>query len=92
MLRPTWLFSSGPIGDPSAPGVQPFDPSDLLAETHARDHQLFGGRLDRAALNRRERLLSRLVRSSDGDFRDWDSVTSWAAAIAGSLAAGVATV
>ena len=87
--RPTWLFSSGPIADPDAPGIEPFDPSGLLAETHARDHELFGGRLDRDALNVGERLLSRAVRVPNGDFRDWAAVNAWAESIAGSLSVDV---
>lgn len=81
--RPTWLFSSGPI-----PGAEePFDAEALLAETGACDHHLFGGKLERGSLNRRERVLSRLLRVDDGDFRDWEAVSGWAATIAGSLVA-----
>src|SRR4051812_11266359 len=49
--RPTWLFSSGPIGRPphEAPS-ESFDADELVQETNARGHQLFGGRLDTARL------------------------------------------
>ena len=79
--RPTWLFSSGPIGDPSANGAAGFDASALLAATNARDHHLFGGKLDRSALNLAERLMARVVRVPYGDYRDWTIATAWATAI-----------
>ncbi len=83
--RQTWLFSSGPVGEPSTNG---FDASGLVAATHARDHRLFGGKLDRRTLDLPERLLTRLVHAQDGDFRDWAIVAAWAAAISRALPAG----
>ena len=42
--RPTWLFSSGPIGDPPHVAAEElFDAVDLVDRTHARDHRQFGG-------------------------------------------------
>jgi menaquinone-dependent protoporphyrinogen oxidase len=85
--RPTWLFSSGPIGEPSVNGSQAFDATALVAAVHARDHHLFGGRLDRRTLGLRERIVTRLVRARDGDHRDWAIVAAWAVAISRTLAA-----
>jgi menaquinone-dependent protoporphyrinogen oxidase len=80
--RPTWLFSSGPIGEPAGAGARAgFDAGDLLAATHARDHHLFGGKLDRRVLGLGERLITRLVRVGDGDFRDMEIAAAWATAI-----------
>jgi menaquinone-dependent protoporphyrinogen oxidase len=75
--RPTWLFSSGPIGESG--GV---DASQLVEATHAREHHLFGGRLVKALLGRRERALAGLLRAPEGDHREWAVVTAWATAIA----------
>lgn len=81
---PTWLFSSGPIdGTPATP----FDASELLAATHARDHHLFGGKLDRRSLDVLERLIARVVRPHEGDYRDWAIAAAWATGISRSLAA-----
>lgn len=81
--KPTWLFSSGPIeGTPA----EPFDASGLVAATHARDHHLFGGRLDRRSLNPLERLIARIGGAQEGDYRDWAIAAAWATAITRSLA------
>jgi menaquinone-dependent protoporphyrinogen oxidase len=87
--RPTWLFSSGPVGEPPHDGRHAFDAGGLLAATHARDHHLFGGKLDRRALGIRERLITRLVRVPEGDFRDLEIAVAWGTAISRALAAGV---
>jgi len=85
--RPTWLFSSGPIAEPPADGPTAFDATALLASANARDHHLFGGKLDHRTLSARERLITRLVRAQDGDHRDWAIVAAWSAAISRALAA-----
>lgn len=82
--KPTWLFSSGPIGD--SPG-RPFDASALVAATHARDHHLFGGRIDRRSLNVLERIVARVGSPQTGDYRDWAVAAAWSTAISRSLAA-----
>jgi menaquinone-dependent protoporphyrinogen oxidase len=85
--RPTWLFSSGPIGrPPHAAASESFDAADLIAETGARDHHLFGGRLDKEHLALPERAFAGLLRVPEGDYREWDAVAAWATAIARSLA------
>ena len=77
--RPTWLFSSGPIaGVPDAP--PPAVPVD------ARDHRVFGGKLDRGSLSLRERTITRFVKAPDGDYRDFAAVADYAGAIAQSIA------
>jgi menaquinone-dependent protoporphyrinogen oxidase len=79
--RPTWLFSSGPVGGAG----DAFDPSELLAATHARDHQLFAGRIQRTGLRLHERIVTRALHIADRDDRDWAAIAAWATAIARSL-------
>jgi menaquinone-dependent protoporphyrinogen oxidase len=86
--RPVWLFSSGPIGDPPLPPGEPADVAGLREATHARDHRLFGGRLDKHELSLGEKVVVVGVRAPEGDFRPWDEVEAWAATIASALLAG----
>lgn len=75
--RDVWVFSSGPIGDPSRPKEQPdglIRPGGL---PWARDHVIFSGRLSRSRLGPFERILTRFVRAQAGDYRDWDAVAAW---------------
>ena len=83
---PVWLFSSGPLGDeyPEGMGV-PEHLDELLAQTRARDHQVFVGRLDKSQLNLAERLAARMVKAPEGDFRDWPAIRGWARGIAAEL-------
>jgi menaquinone-dependent protoporphyrinogen oxidase len=84
--RPTWLFSSGPIGDPPKPEADAAVKLDALVEaTGAREHHLFTGRLDRSRIGLGERAVVRVVGAADGDYRDWDDVREWAASIADAL-------
>jgi menaquinone-dependent protoporphyrinogen oxidase len=84
--RPTWLFASGSIvGDPPI-GDDPNALRARLAErlletTHAREHKLFAGKLDKSELSAAERLPVRMARGREGDWRDWAAVDEWAAAI-----------
>jgi menaquinone-dependent protoporphyrinogen oxidase len=82
--KPTWLFSSGPIGDPPKP--EPPDLSRLEDEVHARGHRVFGGRLERERLSLRERGVVRMVKAPYGDYRDWPAVSEFAGEIAAALA------
>lgn len=80
--RPVWLFSSGPIGDPPAPEVDPVDVAELTPQTGAIDHRLFAGRLLQSSLSFGERAIVAALRAEYGDFRDWDAIRGWAAEIA----------
>jgi menaquinone-dependent protoporphyrinogen oxidase len=84
--RPVWLFSSGPVGMPANPADAP-SVSKLMEETGALGHQVFAGKLDRAELGRLERTMIRAVRAPEGDYRNWDEITRWAAHIANGLLA-----
>ena len=88
--RPTWLFSSGPIGrPPHAAAEDSFDTGDLVDRTRARDHRQFGGKLDKAQLSLGQRATTGLLRVPYGDYREWDAITAWATAIARALTADV---
>lgn len=89
--HPTWLFSSGPIGDPPKPDAgSAVKLDDVIATTGAREHRLFAGRLDRSMLGLGERTVVRMVGAADGDYRDWKAVRAWADAIGDTLAAAAA--
>ena len=53
--RPVWLFSSGPVGDPTRALVQkmradPVDLAEIRERTNAREHRMFEGRLEKDRL------------------------------------------
>ncbi|GIG39991.1 flavodoxin domain-containing protein [Cellulomonas phragmiteti] len=83
--RPSWLFWSGPVGDPPMPATVPDDVTDIARTTGVRDVAVFAGRLDRDGLNISERALVALTRADAGDFRDLDAVRAWAQGIARAL-------
>jgi menaquinone-dependent protoporphyrinogen oxidase len=82
---PVWLFSSGPIGDAQPAIGESADIPNMEKLTNARSHRTFAGKLDRATLGMGERLVSKVVRAPEGDFRDWDEIQAWAREIAGAL-------
>ena len=88
--RRTWLFSSGPIvGEPPPPddpsAVRPALVERLVETTHAREHKVFGGKLDKSNLNWCEKVAVRCAHASEGDYRDRAAVDEWAAKIAQEL-------
>jgi len=83
--RPVWLFSSGPVGEPLAPQLEPPELTALTLACGAREHRLFAGRLRRADLQVGERLAVRAVHAEEGDYRDWDDITGWARQVADEL-------
>ena len=60
----------------------------LLALTNAREHRLFGGRLDVERLSSSERWLARWVKVASGDARSWKEIERWATTIAAEMTAG----
>jgi menaquinone-dependent protoporphyrinogen oxidase len=84
--RPTWLFSSGPIGEPPFPPDEPHDVTPLVAMTGARGHVVFPGRLEKERLGFAERAMVTAMRAPVGDFRDWAAVRAWGEEIAQHLA------
>ncbi len=88
--HPTWLFGSGSIvghppvaDDPNA--VRTTLVETLVKSTHAREHKLFAGKLDKRKLGLAAKLSVSLARATEGDHRDWQAVDAWAAAIAREL-------
>ena len=85
--RPTWLFSSGPIvGEPVTAGPSDAAKGDAIAKTlNAREHRLFGGKLDKSGLNWCEKIAVHCAHAHEGDYRDWRAIDEWAATIAHEL-------
>jgi menaquinone-dependent protoporphyrinogen oxidase len=91
--RPVWLFSSGPVGDPSRKlvqkmGANPVDLPSLRAQTMAREHRIFAGKLIGQKGGFAQRVSLRVFRGFEGDWRDWDEIERWATTIADELVAG----
>ena len=91
--RPVWLFSSGPVGDPSRRlvqkmGADPVDLPSLRAQTNAREHRIFAGKLIGQNGGLAQRISRRVFRGFAGDWRDWDEIERWATTIADELLAG----
>jgi menaquinone-dependent protoporphyrinogen oxidase len=84
---PVWLFSTGPIGNPLKPEGLPADVGAMLEQSGAREHRLFGGRLDRRRLGLAEKAMARMVGAADGDHRPWGEIEAWAEEIARTLTA-----
>lgn len=84
--HPTWLFSSGPLGEghPDVP-IMPEVLADLMARTDAVEHRLFAGRLELDRLRGTDRFLAKWVGAPEGDYRPWPEIEAWAAAIAEQL-------
>jgi menaquinone-dependent protoporphyrinogen oxidase len=89
---PVWLFSSGPIGEDPFPKEEPPATPELMEMTGAIEHRSFAGKLDRSVLGVGERLVSRVVRAQEGDFRNWDEIRGWAREVGESLTQRVQTV
>ena len=83
--RPVWLFSSGPIGHPPRPEGEAVDVARVRESTGALEHQIFSGRLDKSVLGFGERAIVSALRASEGDFRDWAAIESWASHVADQL-------
>lgn len=88
---PVWLFSTGPIGDPLKPDGLPVDVAPMLELSGAREHRLFGGRIDKRELGFAEKAVVRMVGAAEGDYRPWDEIEAWAEEIATTLKAPALT-
>ena len=82
-----WLFSSGPVGDPPKPDEDPQDAAGVVEATSPREHRVFAGKIDKERLSFGERMIMTALRAPEGDFRDWEEISSWAVDIADILEA-----
>jgi menaquinone-dependent protoporphyrinogen oxidase len=97
--RPTWLFSSGPVGTDTVDkqgrdvleALIPREFAGLRDAIHPRDEKVFFGAVDPAArpIGFAERVVSLMPAAKDGipkgDFRDWPAIDAWADEIASDL-------
>ena len=97
--RPTWLFSSGPIGTDTVDKdgrdvlevTVPKEFAGLRAAIHPRGEKVFFGARNPAArpIGVAERLFALMPAAKDalpkGDFRDWPAIDAWADEIATEL-------
>jgi menaquinone-dependent protoporphyrinogen oxidase len=97
--RPTWLFSSGPLGtdlvDKEGRDVfettMPREFPELRAAVHPRGEKVFFGAWDPAAkpVGLAERFVRLMPAARDtmpsGDFRDWPAIDAWTDEIAAAL-------
>jgi menaquinone-dependent protoporphyrinogen oxidase len=75
--RPFWIFSSGPVGDPSNDNLDWAEPPRTIQEAErlgVREHVVFGGRS-----------VSRGIPEPLRDRRDWKEIAAWARHIASEL-------
>ncbi|MCR4405345.1 MAG: flavodoxin domain-containing protein [Anaerolineae bacterium] len=95
--RLVWLFSSGPTGEGDAVQLVkgwrfPEAQQPVADRIRPRDVALFHGMLDTKKLSLTEKLLVKGIKAPVGDFRDWEAINSWAAAIADTLKAEEGTI
>jgi len=99
--RPTWLFSSGPIGTKTTDSEGrnlletsvPKEFEELKSSVNFRGHRVFYGGLDGSkltgfmSLGYKMAMHSKAARESmqEGDFRDWNAIEAWTNEIARAL-------
>lgn len=89
--RPVWLFSSGPTGDGDPVELVegwrlPAELQPVVNRIRPRDIAVFHGYINPDKLNFIENwAIKSLVKKPIGDFRDWDSIVTWATTISSSL-------
>jgi menaquinone-dependent protoporphyrinogen oxidase len=91
--RPVWIFSSGPIarsGPAGFPAEGLVDVHEAFRLTDAREHRVFGGRLDPGRLDLPERAVVTALGGRTGDHRDLDAARAWGRDIAAALVGGAA--
>lgn len=104
--RPTWLFSSGPVGTDTVDKqgrdvletTVPKEFPGLRDEIHPRGEKIFFGAMfpDAKPVGLAERFMSMMPAGKDalprGDFRDWATIDAWADEIARALGATATAV
>jgi menaquinone-dependent protoporphyrinogen oxidase len=103
--RPTWLFSSGPVGSDAVDAkgrdvlqaCVPREFGHLRTAIHPRGERIFFGAWDPSArpIGLAERLMRAMPAAArdvmpTGDFRDWPAIDAWADEIAAQIPAATA--
>lgn len=84
---PTWVFASGPTGDPLRPeGMQP-PVQELAARLGSRGQRIFAGKVPDEGLGFGESMIVNVVRAQVGDYRDWDAIEAYANELASEILA-----
>ena len=88
--RPVWLFSSGALGEGDPVELMqgwrfPEAQQEVADRIQPRDMAFFHGVLDTEKLSLPEKLILKGVKAPVGDFRDWETITTWATSIAEAL-------
>ena len=88
--KPTWIFSSGPTDEGNPVELLegwrfPEAQQPIADRIQPRDITVFHGSLEPSKLNFAERTIIKGIKAPTGDFRDWESIQSWAEGIAGEL-------
>ncbi len=89
-IKPTWFFSSGPVGDGDPvellDGWQfPAFQQEIADRIQPREKKVFHGVLRNDKLNFFEKWIMNNFESPEGDFRNWEEITSWAESIVNEL-------
>ncbi len=84
---PVWIFMSGPAGEGDPVEllegkVVPEKVKPLVERIKPVDLAVFHGLVDFKKMNIIERQMMKMVKSAEGDYRDWDAITAWAKGIA----------
>ena len=83
---PFWVFSSGPVGDPSkTPDPSWLEPPRIIGRAEqlgVRDHVVFGGRVPAEPQGPIERSMLNNTPEHYRDRRDWAEIRAWAGRIA----------
>jgi menaquinone-dependent protoporphyrinogen oxidase len=85
---PFWVFSSGPVGEPSQDNPSWLEPAKTIAQAArlgARGHVVFGGRVPAEPHGPIERAMAENCPAEYRDRRDWDEIRTWAAGVAREL-------
>lgn len=88
--KPFWVFSSGPVGDPSKDNPEWAAPPKIVEkveELGGREHVIFGGRLPAEPGNFMEKAMVEGTPREFRDRRDWAEIRGWAKQIANALVA-----
>ncbi|QQM68069.1 flavodoxin domain-containing protein [Actinomyces weissii] len=85
--KPVWAFSVGLSGLPHGKVTDPRRVGPVLLSLDPEEHVTFAGRFDPSRLSLRERTIAKVGGASEGDFRDWDEVRTWARSILAALSA-----